>query len=302
MCRGPLEAVGPEQFCCPLDQQEFRQINGIWHFLPAERSAYYAHFVDDYEAIRQAEGRGSIDPAYYRALPEQDLSGRHTAAWRIRAASYHTFIQHVLAPFEQEQQRPLTILDLGAGNGWLSYRLSQRGHDVAAVDLTTNEFDGLGAHRYYDLAFQSLLAEFDRLPLPDGAADVVIYNASFHYSTNYEQTLAEAQRVMQTGGIVVIIDTPVYRQAASGRQMVSERQRQFADAYGRAGDALNNENYLTQARLAELARRQGVVWREYWPLPRWRRWLRSGRIWLAGNLYRRREPAQFPILLAQWQR
>ena len=40
--------------------------------LAAERQ----RFLEDYSRIRQAEGRGSDDPAYYLALPYRDLSGR----------------------------------------------------------------------------------------------------------------------------------------------------------------------------------------------------------------------------------
>jgi SAM-dependent methyltransferase len=274
-------------------------VDNIWRFLPADRLDFYVRFIADYETIRQAEERGSDDPAYYRALPFQDLTGRHTAAWRIRAASYNTFLKQVLAPLEKTQERPLRLLDLGAGNGWLSYRLSLRGHHLAAVDLVTNCFDGLGAHKQYGVGvgFQSLQAEFEHLPMPDGAADAVIYNASFHYSIHYEQTLAEARRVLRPDGVVVVIDTPVYQNADSGRQMVRERQEQFQKAYGRAGDALPIENYLTQERLAELAHSQGLTWREIWPVPAWRRQIRSWRSRMNG----RREPAQFPVLVAQWQ-
>src|SRR5438128_9895958 len=48
-------------------------------------------FLDDYAKIRRAEGRGSHDPAYYRALPYQDLTGRNSAQWTIRGRSYRHF-------------------------------------------------------------------------------------------------------------------------------------------------------------------------------------------------------------------
>jgi ubiquinone/menaquinone biosynthesis C-methylase UbiE len=296
ICHGPLEEKAPDRLYCLVDAQEFACVDGVWHFLPANRLDFYARFIDDYETIRRAEGRGSDNPAYYQALPFEDITGQHKSAWRIRAASYHTFLKHVLEPLEQDNQRPLILLDLGAGNGWLSYRLSLRGHEVAAVDLITNCFDGLGAHKQYNARFQAVQAEFDRLPMLDGTGDAVIYNASLHYSINYEQTLAEARRILRPDGVVVIIDTPVYQCVNSGRQMVYERQEQFQKVYGRAGNALANENYLTRERLAELAQLQGLIWHEYWSIPAWRRHVRRWRSQLNG----RREPAQFPILMAQW--
>jgi hypothetical protein len=45
-------------------------------------------FLDDYIKIRHAEGRGSLDSAYYLALPYRDLTGRLQDQWTIRARSY----------------------------------------------------------------------------------------------------------------------------------------------------------------------------------------------------------------------
>lgn len=298
ICHGPLEVTADNQLTCRLDGQLFDCVEGIWRFLPAERHRFYAQFLDDYAAIRHAEGRGSDEPAYYRALPFVDLSGRHSAAWKIRAASYTVLLKRVLEPMGQKQKRPLTILDLGAGNGWLSYRLSLRGHQVAAVDLLTDKLDGLGAHMQYDRAFTPVQAAFDQLPFPNGTADLAIYNASFHYSLDYRQTLAEARRVLVAGGRAVVVDTPVYQLEVSGRQMVAEREAQFRRDFGRAGNALPIENYLTHEQLAQLARTEGLNWQMIWPIPSWRRRLRQWRRQLSGG----REAAQFPLLLAQWGR
>jgi hypothetical protein len=41
-------------------------------------------FLDNYRTIRHAEGRGSDDPAYYLALPYEDLSGNNGDQWEIR--------------------------------------------------------------------------------------------------------------------------------------------------------------------------------------------------------------------------
>ena len=77
-------------------------------------------FLRDYRQIRYAEGRGSDDPGYYRALPFADLSGRNTAMWEMRAKTYRYFERWILASAEKRLGRPLEILDVGAGNAWLS--------------------------------------------------------------------------------------------------------------------------------------------------------------------------------------
>src|ERR1700727_2480115 len=104
-------------------------------------------FVEDYLRIRRTEGRGSDDPEYYFALPFRDLSGALNAQWVMRGRTYRYFERKILAPMERG--RPLDVLDVGAGCGWLSYRLALRGHRPVAVDLLSDRRDGLGAARHY---------------------------------------------------------------------------------------------------------------------------------------------------------
>ena len=97
----------------------------------------------------------------------------------------------------------------------MSYRLQSQGHTPVAVDLLTNNQDGLGAATHYTERLGSLFprvqAELDNLPFADSQFDLAIFNASFHYSENYEKTLAEALRCVRNGGMVVIADYSVVR-------------------------------------------------------------------------------------------
>ena len=101
-------------------------------------------FLEDYRIIRSAEGRGSRESAYYRALPYRDLTGRNSAQWAIRGKSYRYFESRILSQLERNAGRELDVLDLGAGNCWMSYRLSLRKHRPVALDIFTDVMDGLG--------------------------------------------------------------------------------------------------------------------------------------------------------------
>src|SRR5947209_15913437 len=107
-----------------------------------------AQFVHEYRTVRRAEGWGSHRADYYFALPYRDLTRRFEAIWRIRARSFDTFMRSVLLPMESEGGA-LNVLDLGAGSGWLAYRLRSRGHHVLAIDILDDPLDGLGAVRHY---------------------------------------------------------------------------------------------------------------------------------------------------------
>jgi SAM-dependent methyltransferase len=278
---------------CPQDGELYRREAGIWRFLLPERQAYYRQFTREYETVRQAEGRGSPDPAYYRALPFVDLTGRRSADWRIRARSYQVFIDSFLRPYEAGRSRPLAILDAGAGNGWLSYRLAQRGHRVAALDLLSNAADGLGAHALYDAPFTPVQAEFDRLPFTGGQFDLVVFNASFHYAADYGNTLRAALRVLEPAGRLVLLDSPVYRDPTSGEQMVRQREAEFERQFGFPSNALPSQNFLTYRALGDLAARLDLSWQMIAPFYGVRWALRP----LKAKLLGRREPARFLLIV-----
>lgn len=251
------------------------------------REPFYTRFIEEYQGIRRREGRGSTNPEYYRTLPYHPSDD-----WRIRAKTFDVFVKKVLGPVENLRV-PLRILDLGAGSGWLSNRLSGRGYEVAAVDLMVNDFDGLGCVRFYRTEFMAIQAEFDHLPFPDESADMVVFNASLHYSVGYETTLSESMRVLAPGGKIVILDSPVYGNSASGVQMVREREAQFELKYGFPSNSLPSENYLTWSRLQELA--AGFGMEQEWITPFYGlRWM--ARPWVARAL-RRREPAGFHLII-----
>jgi SAM-dependent methyltransferase len=282
VCRGELEG----EFSCPREGLAFPQVEGIWRFLPPGRAAHYAQFIREYETVRRAEGRGSTEAGYYRALPFHADPG-----WRIRAAGYEAFVRAVLRP--REGGAPLPILDLGAGSGWLANRLAARGHTAAAVDLLVNDWDGLAAGRHFETAFVRVQAEFDGLPFEAGTFDLIVFNASFHYSTDYARTLAAVLPLLAAGGALVVLDTPVYRDAASGRRMAAEREAEFMEKYGFASNSLPLGNFLTREGAAALAGAFGVRVHIIQPRRgvRWR--LRP----LLARLRGRREPADFPVLV-----
>jgi len=249
-------------------------------------------FLDDYRKIRHAEGRGSGEATYYLALPYRDLSGANAEQWAIRARSYRYFERKILPAVERKAARPLDILDLGAGNGWMSYRLSLRGHHPIALDIFDDSKDGLRAARHYPCPIPLVEAEFDHLPFRDATADLAIYNASIHYSTDYRRTLAEARRVLRIDGMLVIIDSPVYRLREHGEQMVAEKHHCFERKFGFRSDAVPSIEYFDEQRLNELARDLNIEWRTAKPWYGWR-WLMRP---LKARLERRRPPSRFWIL------
>ena len=258
--------------------------------IDAFRTAYAAH--------RAGEGRGHAG-AELLSLPYL-ASGPLARQWRVRAATFDAFRKRVVAPMDAAVGRPLRILDLGAGNGWLSYRLACDGHVCTAVDIRGDSVDGLGAARAYldRAAFVPMIASFDALPLDDDAFDIALFNASLHYATDLAAVLAEAARVTRPGGCVAILDSPFYADMAGGAAMVAEKRRRAQAVFGdRAAPllALPFVEFLTRDRLARASAAPGLEWRRrrvFYPL--WYE-LRP----LAAALRRWRPPSRFDFWTAE---
>lgn len=294
-CHGQLDSLGLQKLVCREDGLAFPNQHGIWCFLPPDRSAYYDRFLYEYNLVRLAEGRGDLDPGYYQRLPYVDPSDRYKSDWDLRARSYQTFLRQIIVPQEAAASAGLKILDLGAGNGWLSNRLARRDHQLAAVDLRVGKLDGLGAVVHYNQPILAVQAEFDCLPFEDGLFDLVVYNASLHYSEVYRTTLQEALRVLAGSGWLAVVDTPYYHDPGSGIAMVREREERFAALYGFPSNVIPAENYLTWAMIETLGSGLGIDWQFFWPdyglKWRFRR--------LKEHLFGRREPANFPVILGK---
>jgi SAM-dependent methyltransferase len=273
-----------------------RNIKGIVHALPPERVVYFARFVEEYERIRSAEGRGSESDDYYLGLPYSDASRRNSAQWAVRSRSFDFLLQRVLKPALPGGGR---ILDLGAGNCWMSYRLALAGFSPCAVDLLTNDRDGLGAAEHYrnylPNFFPRFRAEFAHLPFQEEQFDAVVFNASFHYSEDLESAVREALRCCRQRGMVIVCDTPWYSSDDSGKKMVDERHNSFLREYGTASASIESQEFLTDERLNYLESRLQIRWNVSTPSFGLKWALRP----VMAKLRHRREPARFRIYVAR---
>lgn len=143
-------------------------------------------------------------------------------------------MSRVLRPMGRQSSVPLTVLDLGAGNGWLSHRVALEGHRAVALDIRADTVDGLGAAEHFVERFgvQAIVGSFDAIPLASQSVDIAVFNAALHYATDLASVLREAQRLTRSGGQVVIMDSPFYRRESDGLAMVEEKRKAFGDQAG----------------------------------------------------------------------
>lgn len=103
---------------------------------------------------------------------------------------------------------PLDVADLGCGEGYLTIEAARWGRRVIAVDRSKevlNRARALAARRKLDNITWKL-GDLERLPIPDASVDVALLSQALHHAEHPAGALAEASRILRSGGRVLILD------------------------------------------------------------------------------------------------
>lgn len=283
---------------CPSEGRRFARMGAILPLLSEKRRRELELFLDGYRRVRRAEGWGG-DARYYRELPFADRSGRHRPIWRLRARSYRAVVAVLRRAYGA---RRLRALELGAGNCWFSSRLARLGHFVLATDVSLDEDDGLSAFDRYREGVPPTLdraqAHMEELPLAMAQFDLVVANGSIHYARDLRRVVRETHRVLRSGGMFCVLDSPTYRRRDAGETMIERRIEEHRRCYGVPPDPAIQSGYLLLSEFLLLLELEGFRARVIQPFPGVERTLRSWLGWLpsqAGFL----PPAMFPIFIAR---
>ena len=246
---------------CSAEGRFFANLGGVYRLLPEERRRELLPFLEMYQRVRRDEAWVASP-----VLPEAAPGDPHAAVWKRRTATYRRAMElatRLLGP------DPWRALEIGAGCCWASLRMMERGHRVAAVDVNLDPLDGLlAADRISPLAEHLLRAEaeMEALPFEPGTFGLVVATASLHYTTRLARTLVELRRVTRRGGLLLVWDSPVYRQREDGEAMVAARMRRHQERYGVVAPREGESGYLVLGELPDLFASAGwVVEVHGWP-------------------------------------
>jgi uncharacterized protein YbaR (Trm112 family) len=212
-----------------------------------EDASRLAQFAQQYQDARLHEGWQRLTPEQARSLPYGQPSGYPPLYWEVRRQSFCALMWLLAREGPSPADGPAA--DLGAGIGWLSYRLAQIGYPAVALDASRDKGFGLGAAvGYYpytamartegpphfcqiwqsgrsrlrsaDYASEVPLllvqGDLDHLPLQPGRWSLVIFNANLHYAADLESTLGRAVQALRRGGRLIVLDTPISRRPRPG--------------------------------------------------------------------------------------
>ncbi|MCA1560891.1 MAG: metalloregulator ArsR/SmtB family transcription factor [Acidobacteria bacterium] len=157
------------------------------------------------------EAHGGPDAQEGRQL----VPGRSWAAW-ARA------LGHLLPP--------LTVADLGCGEGYLTIEAGRWARRVIAVDRSSQVLARARAlarrRRVRNVIWKT--GELEKLPLRDDSVDVALLSQALHHAAQPARALAEAARILRPGGRVLVLDLRAHDQTWV-RDRLADRWLGFAD-------------------------------------------------------------------------
>lgn len=169
-------------------------------------SSASAGFEQRYISLRQKEQR-VYTPEQIALLPDISPAHPHSGEWQVRKRSCNRLLQYL-----RSRPQPLTILECGCGNGWLSARLATLPR-VVVTGSDVNQTELEQAQSVFQ-AQQNLSFQYGDLRDPvfdDRRYNIIVFAASVQYFPSLQDILRRALSLLRPGGEVHLVDTHFYR-------------------------------------------------------------------------------------------
>jgi ubiquinone/menaquinone biosynthesis C-methylase UbiE/DNA-binding transcriptional ArsR family regulator len=130
--------------------------------------------------------------------------GRSYVPGRSWKALAHTLI--TLLP-------PLTVADLGAGEGTLSQLLAKNARKIIAIDNSPKmvKFGSQLAKKHGFKNLEYRLGDIEDPPITKNSVDLAILSQALHHAIHPQRAIAAAHRILKRGGRLVILDLLSHR-------------------------------------------------------------------------------------------
>jgi ArsR family transcriptional regulator len=126
---------------------------------------------------------------------------------------------------------PITVADLGSGEGLLSELLARRCKKIIAVD-NSEKMVAFGVNKAKKNGLKNLefrLGDLDNPPIDRQSVDVVILSQALHHAAVPATAIAAAHRILRPGGQILILDL-LQHKFEKARELYGDRWLGFAES------------------------------------------------------------------------
>lgn len=266
-CPECYELLDTNFFC--KNGHHFEEKEGILSLLSHKDKEKLSLFLEKFEDFRAKNKLKITTEAIFPQLPfiTNGLAG---TSWKARAFDTKFILK------ELAQNRGLSILEIGAWNGWLSYRLTEAGHKVTAIDIFTDKYDGLGAMQFYPKRWTCLqmnIEMVDKILL--ATFDVIILNWGAAYIVDLPSYIDKLRILLNKNGKIIFIGVAIYPNSAQKAQELAQINTHYHAEYGINLFFTPCKGYLTWAD-KQILTKKGFHLRLY---PFWRSQLKAVLRW-----------------------
>jgi len=157
-----------------------------------------------YLHIRNKEKRVYTDEELIH-LPDINKTHIHSGEWRIRKITSGR-----LTAYLKKKNKPLSILEVGCGNGWLSAKLAEiQNTDVIGLDINSTELSqAKRVLKKNNLEF--VFRTIDEQALENTKFDIIVFAASIQYFSSFQDVIDLSLSMLRPGGEIHLVDTSFY--------------------------------------------------------------------------------------------
>jgi len=181
-------------------------------------------FEKIYLNTRQKENRVYSD-AQVANLPFIEPSHLHSKEWAVRKRSALKLVKYL-----DKKKKPLIILEVGCGNGWLCGMMSSlQNIRVTGSDINNSELNQAKRVFYNrpNLKFES--GDFRNMDL-NRKFDIIIFAASIQYFPIFDSVVTKALTFLNPEGEIHILDSQFYNPDELGQ--AKQRSDKYYDSIG----------------------------------------------------------------------
>lgn len=187
-CRSPIEiAGGTERITCATCQTCIPIVDGI------------ILLVRDHASIERTieDARRSDRKDWYDAPHAEMWSGPYRHHLEKRMA----YVAQVLGAYRQQVARPITLLDIGCGDGAHFHWLSEFADTLYGSDYNLSRLRRAAQHPSVSRVFMADVTDY---PVVDDSVDVIFFNHVLEHIPDDMQALREAYRIVKPGGLAIL--------------------------------------------------------------------------------------------------
>lgn len=125
---------------------------------------------------------------------------------------------------------PLTVADLGAGEGTLAQLLAKNARKVIAIDNSPKMVE-FGQQLAREHGFKNLeyrLGDLEDPPIAPASVDLALFSQALHHAIRPDQAIASAHRMLKKGGRIMILDL-LSHQFEKARELYADHWLGFSE-------------------------------------------------------------------------